>query len=253
MVELHICADGKPVSIAAVVLDAYGTLLDVHSALARVWREGSYRPAVAGLTAERRQAFSLLWRDKQLAYTWLRNAMRCHADFEQVTADALDHAMAAFALAGETTLRQALLDAYSRLDAYAEVPEALERLAGLGLPLAILSNGTPKMLAEAVESAGIDRHLTTLISVETLGVFKPAPEVYALATRHFDCPASAILFLSSNGWDVHGAATFGCTVVHVDRQGAAPEWLPGKPAHRIEDLTALPGLFVAKSATKGQA
>lgn len=241
MIELRV-AGVAPLPIGAVVFDAYGTLLDVHSALRRVLAEhaGAAAHPLAGASS---QPFSLLWRDKQLAYTWLRNAMRAHADFAQVTADALDHALATFGLGDATELRSALLAAYRRLDAYPEVPPALSRLAATGLPLAVLSNGTPGMLQEGLEAAGIARHLAAVISVEEIGVFKPAPEVYALATRHFGITAREVLFLSANGWDVHGAATFGCTVIHVDRQGAVAEGLPGAPTLKIADLGPLPGLL----------
>ncbi len=228
----------EPVPIAAVCFDAYGTLLDVHSALAQVMAGGA--PL---LEPARAQAFSALWRDKQLAYTWLRNSMRRHADFAVVTADALDHAMAAYGLADDAASRSALLDAYRRLAPFAEVPKALARLRAQNIPLAVLSNGTPEMLAAGLGSAGIAEHLDTVISVEALGVFKPVPEVYALATRHFGVPARQILFISANGWDVHGAASFGCTVIHLNRQDAAAERLPGRPAYQLCDLAPLPDLI----------
>jgi len=238
MVDLLLPDCPQPLPIAAVCFDAYGTLLDVHSALARVMAERSLplEPAAAG-------AFSNLWRDKQLAYTWLRNGMRQHADFAVVTADALDHAMAAHGLDDEDGLRAALLDAYRTLEPYPEVPAVLQRLDALGVPTAVLSNGTPEMLDQGLAAAGIARHLDPVLSVERLGVFKPVPEVYALATRHFAVPAGQILFVSANGWDVHGAASFGCTVIHLNRQAAAAERLPGRPALVLADLRPLPALL----------
>ena len=242
MANLSLPGISRPLPIAAVCFDAYGTLLDVHSAVAQVMAERAESGAEL-LEPARAQAFSTLWRDKQLAYTWLRNSMRCHADFATVTADALDHAIAAHGLEAVVDLRLALLDAYGRLAPYPEVPEALARLRALGIPLAVLSNGTPQMLAAGLASAGIAAHLDAVISVEALGVFKPVPEVYALATRHYGVPARQILFISANGWDVHGAASFGCTVIHLNRQGAAAERLPGRPAHQLGDLAPLPDLF----------
>lgn len=241
MAVLTVAPSASPLPISAVVFDAYGTLLDVHSALGRVMAErGAAGDAV--LPAEAAKALSVLWRDKQLAYTWLRNSMRRHADFEQVTADALDHALEAVGLGGDGPLRAALLAAYRTLDPYPEVPDILAALRAMDLRLAVLSNGTPGMLADGLASAGIARHLDAVLSVEELGVYKPAPEVYALATRRFGVAAAEMLFLSSNGWDVHGAAAFGCRVVHVNRQGAAAERLPGAPVARIADLSALLGM-----------
>ena len=229
-----------PSPIAAVVFDAYGTLLDVHSAVGRVMAAGG-----VALSAERARGLSVLWRDKQLAYTWLRNAMRLHADFAVVTAEALDHALEAHGLLGEGALRAGLLEAYRALDPYPEVPGALAALRERGVPLAVLSNGTPGMLADGLAHAGLARYLDAVLSVEDLGVFKPAPEVYALATRRFGAAAGEILFLSANGWDVHGASVFGCTVIHVNRQGVASERLPGGPAHTVESLAELLGLVSA--------
>jgi 2-haloacid dehalogenase len=248
MVKLILPDGSPPRRIAAVVFDAYGTLLDVHSAIGRVMRERAAAGA-ATLAADRAGALSVLWRDKQLAYTWLRNAMRQHADFAQVTEDALDHALEAHRLETDQALREALIAAYRKLEPYPEVPEALARLEALGVPLGVLSNGTPGMLADALASAGIADRLAAVISVETIGVYKPAPEVYQLATRQFGVAAAEILFLSSNGWDVHGAAAFGCTVIHLNRQGAAAERLPGRPVHQLRDLTPLPGLLVGDGQT----
>ena len=246
MLQLALPGSDGSSPIDACVLDAYGTLLDVHSAVAAVLRKGAGGGTIEPETA---QALSLLWRDKQLAYSWLRSLMRHHADFAAVTADALDFALAAHGLDGDPALRTALLQAYERLAPYPEVRDVLARLAAAGLPLAVLSNGTPGMLETALAHAGIARHLTATLSIEALGVFKPAPEVYALATRRLALPAPRILFLSSNGWDVHGAASFGFATIHVDRQKSPPERLPGRPLHRIADLGPLPGLLGLETDT----
>ena len=221
-----------PSTIRACVFDAYGTLLDFSSAVAG-------EQAVLG---DRAEALDALWRRKQLEYTWLRALMRRHADFRTVTADALDHAMAALGI-DDGALRARLLAAYDRLAAYPEVPAALERLAGGGLRLAILSNGSPEMLASGVASAGIGDRLEAVLSVEEVGVFKPAPEVYMLATRRLGLAAREIAFLSSNAWDAHGAASFGFRAVWVNRSGAPRERLPGELAAEIPSLAELPALL----------
>ncbi|HEX3209360.1 MAG TPA: haloacid dehalogenase type II, partial [Geminicoccaceae bacterium] len=152
--------------IRACVFDAYGTLFDVHS-------------AVGGLRAklgDRGDALSQLWRAKQLEYTWLRALMGRHADFWQVTGDALDYALARTGV--EPGLRAALLQAYLKLDAYPEVPDVLRRLRAGGLKTAILSNGEPKMLEAGARSARIHGLLDAVLSVEAVGVFKPEPRVY---------------------------------------------------------------------------
>lgn len=227
--------------IGACVFDAYGTLLDVDSAVA----------ALAAEVGPRAGELAALWRRKQLEYSWLRSLMRRHADFRQVTAEALDHALDALALpAGD--LREPLMEAYGRLDAYPEVPDLLRRLRERGLPAAVLSNGSPAMLRRGLEAAGIADLLDPVLSVEAAGVFKPAPEVYQLATQALGLPASGIAFFSSNGWDVHGAASFGLTTFRVNRTGQPAERLPGAPAATLADLSAVPDLPGLAAAGAGR-
>jgi 2-haloacid dehalogenase len=218
--------------IRACVFDAYGTLFDVHSAVARLRAE----------VGEQADALSQLWRTKQLEYTWLRALMRRHADFWQVTGDALDYALALHRIdAGP--IREPLLQAYLTLDTYPEVPAMLERLRAAGLKRAILSNGEPNMLAAGAQSAGIAGLLDAVLSVEEVGVFKPDPRVYQLAVDHLGVPPAAIAFLSSNAWDINGAASFGLRPVWVNRLGAPPERLPGAAEHELSDLAGLPALL----------
>ena len=220
--------------VRACVFDAYGTLFDLGSAVAR--ERGR-------LGAERADALSRIWRTKQLEYTWLRSLMGRHADFRRVTGDSLDHALDALGLAAEDGLRDALMRAYLRLDAYPEVPAVLRRLRAAGLPCAILSNGSPEMMAAGVGSAGLGDLLDAVLSVESVGVFKPHPSVYRLAVDRLGVRPGEIAFQSSNAWDVHGAAAFGFRCVWVNRAGAAPERLPGAAAAELRDLGGLPDLL----------
>ena len=218
--------------IGACVFDAYGTLFDVHSAVARL------RPRL-GAQAD---ALSQLWRTKQLEYTWLRALMGRHTDFWQVTGDALDYALAQVQVE-PGPVREPLMQAYLALDAYPEVPEVLRRLREGGLKTAILSNGEPEMLAAGARSAGIDGLLDAILSVEEVGIFKPHPKVYQLAVDRLGVAAGEIAFQSSNAWDVHGAACFGLRPVWINRQGAPLERLPGGPERQLPDLSGLPALL----------
>jgi 2-haloacid dehalogenase len=218
--------------IGACVFDAYGTLFDVHSAVARL------RPRL-GAQAD---ALSQLWRTKQLEYTWLRALMGRHTDFWQVTGDALDYALAHVQVV-PGPIREPLMQAYLALDAYPEVPEVLRRLREGGLKTAILSNGEPEMLAAGARSAGIDGLLDAILSVEEVGIFKPHPKVYQLAVDRLGVAAEAIAFQSSNAWDVHGAACFGLRPVWINRQDAPVERLPGGPERQLPDLSGLPALL----------
>ena len=218
--------------IRACVFDAYGTLFDVASAAARC----------SDVLGERAGPLAALWRDKQLQYSWLRGLQGRHADFWQVTGDALDYTLETFGLA-DPGLRARLMDLYLTLSAFPEVSATLRRLKDAGLATAILSNGSPRMLAAAVEAAGIGALLDHVLSVETVGVFKPHPSVYQLAVDRLGVPAAAIAFQSSNGWDAYAASAFGMRVVWCNRYGQRPERLPGRPDHVVKTLAELPPLL----------
>lgn len=217
--------------VEACVFDAYGTLFDVHSAAARCRAE-------LGAKAE---SVSLLWRQKQLEYTWLRSLMGVHADFAQVTAEALDFALAQHGI-DDPGLRRRLLEIYRELDAFPEARGALEALRRAGMKTAILSNGSPDMLDAAVSRAGLAPLFDAVLSVEAVGIYKPHASVYRLAVERLGVAADRICFLSSNGWDVAGAAQFGFRVVWINRYGQPPERLPAGPEAEIPDLRSLPSL-----------
>ncbi|RID91825.1 haloacid dehalogenase type II [Gemmobacter lutimaris] len=221
--------------VSVVVFDAYGTLFDVAGA-ARVAAASDSR--LAGLWPRLADD----WRRKQLEYTWLRSLMRDHADFATVTAEALDWAMEAAGLE-DVALRTRLLALYDELPAYPEVPAMLAAVQARGLPRAILSNGTPAMLASATRAAGVASMLDAVLSVEDLGIYKPDPAVYALVTARFDVAPADVLFVSSNGWDVAGASAFGFRTLWVNRMGAPVDRLPGRPDHIARDLSSLTDLL----------
>lgn len=218
--------------IRACVFDAYGTLFDFAGAAA----------GCRDVLGDRTGPLTTLWRDKQLQYTWLRAVQGRHADFWQVTGDALDHALDTLGIA-EAGLRERLMGLYRRLGTFPEVPETLRRLKERGFTTAILSNGTPDMLASAVEHASIGPLLDVVLSVEEAGVYKPDPRVYRLAVERLGVPAGAIAFQSSNSWDAHAASAFGMRVVWCNRYGQRRERLPGMPDHEIRTLAELPGLL----------
>ncbi len=227
-------AQSKLDNIGACVFDAYGTLFDVHSAAAKCRDD----------LGDKADALSALWRQKQLEYTWLRSLMPAHADFWQVTGDALDYAMAATGLEG-SALREKLMALYLALDAYAEVPDVLATLRAAGMKTAILSNGSPMMLDAAVVSAGIKDLFDAVLSIEDVGIFKVSPKTYQLAVDRFALAPGQICFMSSNAWDAAGAANFGFQVAWVNRFGQPRERLPGEPKAEITSLEPLPGLVGA--------
>jgi 2-haloacid dehalogenase len=220
--------------IRACVFDAYGTLFDYASAAAK-FRD---------MLSEKQGPLSALWREKQLQYTWLRALQGRHADFWQVTGDALDFALETLGVRN-ASLRAGLMNLYLALDAFPEVPAMLERLKAAGLKTAILSNGTPKMLQAAVENAKIGHLLDAVLSVEEVGTYKPFPMVYQLAVDRLGMGPERISFQSSNAWDAYAASAFGMRVVWCNRYGQRPERLPGKPDFEIKTLAELPALVDA--------
>tara|TARA_B100000945_G_C20361368_1_gene587325 strand:- start:401 stop:1075 length:675 start_codon:yes stop_codon:yes gene_type:complete len=217
-------------SVRHAVFDAYGTLFDVHSAASR------YKERLGKHSME----VSTIWRNKQLEYSWLRSLMHCYVDFWEVTQDALDYTLE-FKGIKDSSLKKDLLRAYFELSCYPEVPDTLRKIKQMGLRTAILSNGTPKMLKAGVTNSKVGKVLDSIISADTIKVFKPSPKVYQLATEHLCCKPEEILFFSSNAWDVSGAATFGFKTVWVNRFAQAEERLPGTPIMEINTLDAVLG------------
>jgi 2-haloacid dehalogenase len=219
------------VKAQAYVFDAYGTLFDVHAAIAQ-------HRAEAGPDAER---FSEIWRTKQLEYTWTLTLAGAYVDFWTLTQRALDYAFARFASVNQA-LRPKLLDAYFKLNAFPDASKTLAALKSRGLRLAILSNGSPQMLAAAVEASELARSLDAVLSVDAVRVYKPRPEVYALVTDRFGIPAPEVIFVSSNRWDVMGAASFGFNAVWVNRGRMPDEYPDAQPSRVIATLAELPAL-----------
>ena len=218
--------------ICACVFDAYGTLFDFSSPM-------QARRDKIGPKADR---LNLLWRQKQLEYSWLRSLMGAYVDFWQITGEALDYAMAACNITNPA-LRAELMELYLSVHPFPESVATLQRLRDKKCNTAILSNGSPTMLTAAVNRAAIAPLLDAVISVEACKIFKPHPSTYQLAVDRLEVEPAQILFLSANAWDVAGAANFGFTVAWCNRTGNPPESLPGKPVAEIKSLAEVPGLI----------
>ena len=228
--------------ITTCIFDAYGTLFDVAAAARQAAAEPEF-PQLRNTWME----LANQWRLKQLQYTWLRAITDAHTDFWEVTQNGLDWALEATKLDGDDKLRQRLLDLYWELQAYPEVPAMLKALKNAGMNTAILSNGSPDMLNGAVQSAGLGEVLVDVLSVESVGIFKPDARVYDLVGARFNCERNEVLFVSSNGWDAAGATGYGFTTAWVNRAGEAVDRLPWKPQHILSDLTTIPELATAST------
>lgn len=213
---------------AAFVFDAYGTLFDVHAAVRRH----------AASIGPEGQLLSEIWRAKQLEYSWVRTLMGAYADFWQLTEQALDYAFSRVPSANRS-LRTDLLDAYMHLDCYPEVPSVLKALKAAGAKLAILSNGSPRMLEAAVRSAALETVLDEVFSVDAVGRFKTDPSVYDMVTTAWRLYPQAISFQSSNRWDVAGATKAGFRTVWINRTGLPDEYADLPPALILPSLEGL--------------
>lgn len=219
------------VKAQAYVFDAYGTLFDVHAAIARHRTE-------AGTDAER---FSEIWRTKQLEYTWTLTLAGSYVDFWILTERALDYAFA-HVPSVDRALRPKLLEAYFKLDAFSDAAKTLAALKTRGARLAILSNGSPRMLAAAAKESGLAASFDAVLSVDAVRLYKPRPEVYALVTGRFGIAPQEVVFVSSNRWDVMGATSFGFHAVWVNRGRMPDEYCDRPPQHVIANLAELPAL-----------
>jgi 2-haloacid dehalogenase len=206
-----VVTSGAPLNPQAIIFDAYGTLFDVHSVI---------RNSDVGIPSDL-EVLSQLWRQKQLEYTWLRALMDRYADFWHVTQDALRSAVQQLSIGATDRQLESLMQAYLVPRAFPEVAFALEAVRGL--PLAILSNGSPAMLDSAVRYNSVESYFAEIISVDKVKTYKPAPRVYALGSETLNLPAAEILFVSSNLWDAAGAKAFGYRVCWCNRSGAAME------------------------------
>jgi len=210
------------------VFDAYGTLFDVHAAIAR-FREQ------AGPDAER---MSEIWRSKQLEYTWTLTLAGHYADFWTLTERALDFSLARVPSVPKA-LKPQLLDAYFKLDAFSDARAALRALKDKGNKTGILSNGSPNMLKGAVDGAGLGGELDAVLSVDVLKMFKPRPEVYRLVTDHYKCKPADVTFVSSNRWDVMASVSVGFRGLWVNRSKMPDEYLDFSPQQVLSDLSSL--------------
>jgi 2-haloacid dehalogenase len=217
--------------MAIFVFDAYGTLFDVHAAIARFRGQ-------CGPDADR---MSEIWRSKQLEYTWTLTLAGHYTDFWTLTERALDFALARFPAVNKT-IKPKLLEAYFQLDTFSDARSALRALKAKGHKTGILSNGSPNMLKGAVDGAGLRGDLDAVLSVDALKMFKPRPEVYRLVTDNFKCKAGDVTFVSSNRWDVMAGTSVGFRSLWVNRSKMPDEYLDFSPLQTLSDLNALTNL-----------
>ena len=214
-------------NIKAIIFDAYGTLFDVNSAAEKCKDK----------IGAKWEGFANFWRTTQLEYTWLRSLMRRHKDFWQITEDSLDKSMKTFNI--ETSMKNELLNLYKVLSPFKEVPETLRKLKERNFKLAILSNGTPSLLKELVESNNLDNLFDDLFSIEEVGIYKPDSKVYDLPINKYKIKSNEVAFLSANTWDVSGGGNYGYNSIWVNRNKIIFDNLDYKPNNQVKNLSEL--------------
>ena len=214
-------------NIKAIIFDAYGTLFDVNSAAEKCKDK----------IGDKWERFANFWRTTQLEYTWLRSLMKRHKDFWQVTEDSLDKSMKAFNI--DPSMKSQLLNLYKVLLPFKEVPETLKKLKEKNFKLAILSNGTPSLLKELVESNNLDKLFNDIFSIEEVGIYKPDSKVYDLPIKKYKIKSNEVAFLSANTWDVSGGGNYGYHSIWVNRNNNIFDKLDYEPNNQVKNLSEL--------------
>ena len=214
-------------NIKAIIFDAYGTLFDVNSAAEKCKEK----------IGDKWEGFSNYWRITQLEYTWLRSLMKRHKDFWKITEDSLDKSMKAYKI--DSSMKNELLYLYKILSPFNEVPEVLKTLKKKNLKLAILSNGTPSLLNQLVESNNLENIFSDIFSIEEVGIYKPDSKVYDMPIEKYQIKKEEVVFLSSNTWDVSGGGNYGYNSIWVNRNNNIFDNLDYKPKNEIKNLTEL--------------
>ena len=214
-------------NIKAIIFDAYGTLFDVNSAAEKCKDK----------IGDKWEAFANYWRTTQLEYTWLRSLMKRHKDFWQITEDSLDKSMSVFKI--DNSMREELLNLYKILSPFEEVPEVLKSLKEKNFKLAILSNGTPSLLNELVQSNKLDNLFDDIFSIEEVGIFKPDSKVYDMPIKKYKIEKNEVAFLSANTWDVSGGGNYGYNSIWVNRNNNIFDKLDYSPQNEIKNLNDL--------------
>ena len=214
-------------NIKAIIFDAYGTLFDVNYAAEKCKDK----------IGDKWEPFANFWRTTQLEYTWLRSLMERHKDFWEITIDSLDKSMKYFNI--DASMKDELLDLYQVLSTFPEVKITLNKLKEKKYKIAILSNGTPKLLNQLVKSNNLENMFDDIFSIEEAGIYKPSSKVYDLPVKRYSILKNEIVFLSSNTWDVSGSGNYGYNSIWVNRNNNVFDNLDYKPKNEVKNLNQL--------------
>jgi len=214
-------------NIKAIIFDAYGTLFDVNSAAEKCKNN----------IGDKWEEFANYWRTTQLEYTWLRSLMNRHKDFWKITQDSLSKSMKIYNI--NDNMKNDLLNLYKILSTYKEVPETLKILRKKNFKLAILSNGTPKLLNHLVKNNKLENLFDDIFSIEEVGIYKPTSQVYELPVKKYKIEKNQAVFLSANTWDVSGGGNYGYQTIWVNRNNNVFDNLDYVPKNQIQSLKGI--------------
>ncbi len=217
--------------IKAYVFNAYGALLDTYLPFEEYKEE----------LGENALVIYKLWRAKRLQYSSQLTLMNQFTNYEKIRKYALDFACAVYGVEDED-IKKKIFEAHSELVCYPDVKDVLTKLKENNAKIAVLSNGTPQNLSAALKHAGISDLLDSVYSTEQVRSYKPSPAVYEYVEEQLALPRNKICFVSSNSWDIAGAASYGFSSVWINRYNRTPEKLPFEADYEIKALSELHSL-----------
>lgn len=222
--------------MTTLAFDVYGTLIDTYGVIDLLRRY---------IGEDKAGPFAILWRDKQLEYSFRRSMMNCYEPFHTCTADALDYCIDRFGISMTRDQYSSLIKRYQSLPAYDDVTDCLGSISERReIHIYALTNGPKGDVETLLEHAAISRYFEDIVSVDEIKKYKPDPAVYQHFLDRSGAGAKDSWLISSNAFDVIGASTFGMNVVWIRRteQQHLDPW-GGRPTHTIRSLSELEALF----------
>ncbi len=217
----------------AFIFNAYGAILDTYQPF-EVYKDQ---------LGEHALVIYKLWRSKRLQYSSQLSLMNRYTNYDLISKYALEFACDVYGMK-DVTVKKNILEAHAKLDCYSDVKDSLKTLKDAGKTTAILSNGSPQKLSSALKNAGLTNLLDGIYSTDQIKTYKPSPAVYEFVEEQLALPRNKICFISSNSWDIAGAASYGFNSVWINRYNRTPEHLPYQADKVISELSELPTIVL---------
>ena len=222
--------------MATLGFDVYGTLIDTYGMIDLLQRY---------IGEEKSRSFAMLWRDKQLEYSFRRSMMNCYEPFYTCTSNALDYCIESFDVSITREQHSSLIKRYQNLPVYKDVVNCLSSISERSdIHIYAFTNGTLEDVERLLEAVAINQYFEDIVSVDEIKKYKPDPAVYQHFLDRTGSSAADSWLISGNAFDVIGASTFGMNSVWIKRieQQYMDPW-GGRPTHTIPSLSELEALF----------